>query len=85
MKCRALIINAVEKSGTYRDGDKKGETWSMKVLSFIDTENPDGSACEVLLDKATDLAPLQALRMKPAVINLHQNGKYLNFAGIDRQ
>ena len=85
MQCRAMIINAVEKTFTYRSGEKEGEQGSMKLLSFIDTDNPDGSACEVMLNKDADLAPLQALRMKTAVISLYQNGKYLNFGGIVKQ
>ena len=85
MQCRAMIINAVEKTWTYREGEKAGQQGSMKILSFLDTDNPDGSACEILLDKGADLSPLQALRMKTAVISLYQNGKYLNFGGIVKQ
>lgn len=82
MICKALILGAVSKDFVYKQGEKVGQKGTMKLLSFVDTENPSGVATEVMLDKDEDVAPLAALRMKVANIRLFMNGKYTNFAGI---
>lgn len=77
MKCKALILGAVERSGT-----KEGKPWTMKTVNFVDTESPAGSACEMSLGKDDELKPFQDNRMKIVEINVFQNGKYTNFGGF---
>lgn len=77
MIVKALILGAAERSGV-----KDGKPWNMKTVSFSDTENPAGGACEVSLDKDETIQPFLENRMKVVSMHIFQNGKYMNFGGF---
>jgi hypothetical protein len=74
MRVKGMILGV-----TNRSGEKDGKKYDFTTVNVVDTENPQGSTFEMSLPKGMSADSFHQSRMKVMEMNIHLNGKYVNF------